>query len=355
MSRLKKLQRQLPPNTAYLLSSLGDIRYFTNFEFLVPTEREALLLITKNSALLLHASFSVAEVFSGITAFPGCYPEKLQTRVREIIEAEGIKTLNLDKDSLFVSEYESLLSLKNLEIKSMDRNLIWQMRMIKDRRELTAIKKASNISKKAFSAIRAQVAEGITEIELKELLEQEMKRLGSSMPAFPTIVAFGAHTALPHHQPTDQPLQDNTAILIDFGASFNGYCSDMTRSFWFGNDIPDKFTQLEQLVHQAYTAAMTTISRIYKDQTIRASEVDSAARSIIAAAGYATEFIHTTGHGLGLDIHENPSLSWNNAEMLQPGMAITVEPGIYLNGLYGYRHENTVALAKNEAVELTLD
>lgn len=341
----------MQPSAAYLLSSIGDIRYFSGFEFLVPAEREALLLVTKKSAMLLHASFSPVDVPDKITRIPGCYPTRLKTQVQKLITGEKIASLAIDKETLYVSELEQLQELKELELVSLDRDVIWQLRINKSAEEISHMRQAGKITSAAIAKVIQGLEAGMTELDVEGLLEAEMQALGSGQPAFPTIVAFGNNTAKPHHQPSNQPLKDNMPVLIDAGATYQGYCADMTRSFWFGSQPHDTYIRLEKVVAEAYQAALSKLNSRKKE--LEAQHIDEAARGVISKYGYAQQFIHTTGHGLGLDIHEQPSLSWANNSLLKKNMTVTVEPGIYLEGLFGYRYENTVLLGKNKAEELT--
>ena len=126
----------------------------------------------------------------------------------------------------------------------------------------------------------------------------------------------------------------------------------MTRSFWFGDKPTQEYLKVKKTVHQAYQAALAKLTQPLTNQ-LQAKDLDQAARSVISLAGYGPKFIHTTGHGLGLDIHEPPSLNWRNDQEIKPGMVITLEPGIYLNGRFGCRHENTILVTKDGAQELT--
>jgi Xaa-Pro aminopeptidase len=196
----------------------------------------------------------------------------------------------------------------------------------------------------------------MSELQIARQLEIAMLEAGSTGPAFPTIVAIGEHGALPHHQPTDRVLQPDEPILIDFGATYQGYRSDITRTVWIGDQVSDAFTKYEQLVRQAYTASLALLSHPTESTPFTpptAGMLDQAARQVIATAGYGAEFIHTTGHGVGLDIHEQPSLYQGQPTPITPGMVITIEPGIYLTGTMGYRYENTILVTETGYTELT--
>lgn len=378
--RAIQLQEKLLPHQAFLISSPLDVQYFTQFQFLVPEEREAFFVVTKTGFYLIRASFSplptTEEIF--FTVLENCKPAALAKHLKKIVEMSGVETTSapqlteilFDHSSLFVEELEAIKSeLKTIGgenndagssvvLSPFDRNLIWQQRMIKDKKEVEVMARAGQIIAEVMQkAIRAARA-GMTEQDLAHFIDQELHSLGAEKPAFPTIVAFGANGAEPHYQPSATiQLQPNTPILIDAGAIFHNYRSDMTRTFWFGDQPSSQFLAIEKIVKDAYEAAFSFVQNRAPSPTspprLTARDIDSAARKIINAAGYGDQFIHTTGHGIGLDIHEPPSLNWSNEMPIENGMTITIEPGIYLVGQFGYRHENTILVQSTGATVLT--
>lgn len=350
-SRIKQLSQFLNKDQAVLLSTPTDITYLTGFAHLVPEERESLLLITPSTNIFFHASFSPFESPSGVNSIKGCSLQKVAAEVKKLHQENDLGELLIDKSSLFVNEYESLEKLSFLEIAGFDRQHIWKLRTIKDKGELENLKKAAQITSRAIASTLKSLKVGMTEIQLKEIIETELKKAGSEKPSFPTIVAFGPNSALPHHQPTDTVLKPEMPILIDLGATVNDYHGDMSRTIWFGKKPAAEFLKIEKIVKAAYKAALDFLAN-RKDKQVLARELDQAARSTIKKAGYGKEFIHTTGHGLGLDIHENLSLNWNNIQPILPQMVITIEPGIYLENKFGYRHENMILVTKSGAKEL---
>lgn len=339
LSRIKVLQRSIPNDSAFLLANPKDIYYYSEFKWLVPAEREAFCLVTKNKAYIFHASFSPVKQRSDIVSFAGCYPNQVVSHVKKVLESDAFSTLFVDAENIFLHEYQEICSIDSLSLHNLDRTLIWQQRSIKDKIEIKAIKKAMSITQSAWEYVLELLKPGVTELEIKHKLERFCVVNGSETMAFPTIIAFGPHSALPHHQPTSTVLKNNTAVLVDFGAMYKQYCSDMTRTVWIGDSPDPQFTTIQEVVHDAYTAAHGILKNT-PDCT--AKMVDEEARNTIHAAGYGAQFIHTTGHGVGLDIHEPPSINWKNETKLQKNMVITIEPGIYIEGLFGYRHENTV-------------
>ncbi len=351
-ARLTHLRQALSPHQAFFLTNPTDIWYYAGFQSLVPEEREGFLLVTPQKTYLFHASFSPVPQTPELLLLPGTSAPALVKHLTDIQSSTAVTELLIDKTKLFADEFEALQSLPSITLTSLDHQLVWSHRMSKDATEIAAIRQASSIARDALKQIQPLIKEGMTELVVQRLLEIEMIKLGSEKVAFPTIVCFGEHAALPHHQPTNTKLANNTAILIDFGATVKGYRSDMTRTFWYGETPSATFTKVETIIMQAYQAVIALLK--HPSSSLTAADTDKAARQLINDAGYGKNFIHTTGHGVGLDIHENPSLNWTNPTPLKPGMVITVEPGIYLEGELGFRYENTILLTDSGVDELTL-
>lgn len=354
--RIQELQSKLPDKSAVILSNPDNIDYFTGFKTLVPTEREALACISRHSSVLLHAPFSPPPVLppdSELQLHSSCKPWALAQTVSKM-SGNGVNKFFVDKDSLFVSEYEELLKIENIELLPQDEKIVWSTRMYKDEGEIYSIKQACQITKKALNSVSSQIKPGVSESFIRKILEAEIRKNDADI-AFPTIVAFGKHSALPHYQPSDQViLQENQAVLIDFGTKFNGYCADMTRTWWVGEKPDDEFLKIKDAVDRAYGEVIELLnSSLSSNSQLKIADLDNAARSVISSEGYGDQFIHTTGHGLGLAIHEQPSVHSSNSIEFDERMAITVEPGIYLEGKFGYRYENTVVVEDGEVVELT--
>lgn len=350
--RRQRLLENVPPKSVILLSNTADIRYFFGpIDFLTPGEREALALISQKQSCLFTLPLSNPVKIEQCTVVQRVDIGSVFSFVTEWFDQKVASKLLIDERSLFADEYRFLSDRLKEAIAPLNRQEVWKLRMRKDDLELAAIKQASEISVKSLEQLRSEIAVGQTELEVADRLEALMRQNGSRKLAFPTIVAFGDHAALPHHQPSERKLTKETPILIDFGASVDGYCSDMTRTFWFGSKPTTDFQRIERAVLDAYQATVDVLSR--RGGGVTAAQLDRAARDVIEQAGYGKRFIHTTGHGLGLDIHEPPSLNSQNSTLIQPGMVITIEPGIYLPGKFGYRHENTYLTAQEKSHSLT--
>lgn len=343
-ARIKNLQAGIKDRslTALFLSRPADIAYYTGFQFLLSEEREAFLLIGDSIAKLWYASFSPLPNNIACETIPMRSVAEVAQQVAQL----QLSTIALDPFSITLAE-QRMLAQSNTSLTDLDRQIIWQQRAIKDNNELELITKASQITLQAFTAIVPKISTGLTEQDVAMLLDAQIRTLGAE-PAFPTIVAFGNHTALPHHQPTQTKLSRETAILIDFGAKYQSYCSDFTRSWWFGTKPPITYQAISSAVRHAYQAGEHALS-----QSLTAQDLDAIVRTDIEQAGYGSAFIHTTGHGLGLEIHEPPSLSARNSQTLHANMALTIEPGIYLEGQFGYRHENTIILTNSKPIVTT--
>lgn len=346
--RISLLQAKLSTSQAFLLCRPADIRYFTGFIILNPEEREAFFLVTPQSTTLLYPSFSPVTKLTGIEYHPGHWPSDLEKVLTEKIESEKITELLADTSSLFVDEYQQLENVAGIRLSSLDREIVWNIRLKKDADEVAALTKANKITQQVMAELQTKVAVGVTEVQLAAECESLFKKYGCNQLAFPPVIAFGSHTALPHHQPTNTVLKKEMAVLFDIGGRVDGYCGDMTRTWWFGDVIPEEFAKLEKIVMEAYEAGLQVVGA-----DCASDEIDQKARNIIDKAGYGKYFIHTTGHGVGLEIHEQPSVYFKKKVLLPEHAVFTIEPGIYLEGKFGYRYENTILIEANMAKELT--
>ena len=215
-----------------------------------------------------------------------------------------------------------------------------KLRNIKDSHEIALIEQAVTIAEHSFEALKAHLKAGQTENEIAGLLVYEMRRRGASNASFDPIIAAGANGSLPHYRPGAVKMQNNSALLVDWGALFSGYKSDLTRMIFMG-DPPRKIREIYQIVLEAQEAAIAAIK-----PGAAGKKIDKIARDIITRAGFGKAFGHSLGHGVGRDIHEQVSLSQRSDVILKPGMVVTVEPGIYLPGIGGVRIEDDVLVTQ---------
>ena len=232
------------------------------------------------------------------------------------------------------------------EIVPLD-DLVARKRMIKDEQELAAIRESVLINSRAFERGLKKIRPGITESDLAGEIEYQMRKLGAEKPSFETIVAFGPRTALPHARPTRQKLGGHELILIDMGTFQDGYASDMTRTVHLGPP-PAKIRRMYEAVLESQLAGIDAVR-----PGVKAGKVDRVVRGVLKKHGLDKYFTHSTGHGLGLEIHESPRLGKGDATVLQAGMAITIEPGVYIEGLGGIRIEDTVVVTQSGCEVLT--
>ncbi len=237
--------------------------------------------------------------------------------------------------------HEEYLALEKAGIALVDITEPFSAAMtVKNEWELSCIQKACEIAEEGFNALLPQIREGMTETEIAALLEYEMRKRGAEGLSFETIVAFGAHAAVPHHVTGNTPLRFGDEILIDFGCRVCGYCSDITRTFLFGDD--GKHEDFKR----AYECVLVAHNRVLQEVTagMTGKQADAVARDYLTQQGYGELFTHSLGHGVGLNVHEMPVLTPKREQVLENGMVFSNEPGVYQAGVYGIRIEDTVTL-----------
>lgn len=355
--RIRTAQSELASHTALLISDPLDIFYLSDFICLTPEEREAYLVLTHQSAHLFLSSFSTPTHVDGLQIHIGGVERVLKEVLPKLCEELELNQVFVDGNSLRFNEYEFVKSIlpTSAKIIPTKESKLTTQRMIKDDLEIEAISKANSITHASLSTIFTQFKVGMTELDVQHLLEKEMRSLGVTDFAFPTIVCFGKASALPHHQPDNTQLTKNTPILIDCGVKWQKYCADVTRTIWFGDRPDPEFLKLEKTVKTAYDLTFSALkkhSQLRSSEELSPAQLDKIARDHISQAQYGQYFIHTTGHGVGLYIHEQPSLNQRNLTSIKPGMVITIEPGIYLENKFGYRFENSILVTEKGAKEL---
>ncbi len=221
------------------------------------------------------------------------------------------------------------------------------LRLRKKGAELKAVRKACHIAAKAFDIIKPRIKAGRTELSVLKELEDIMRSMGASGPSFDTIVAFGPHSALPHHETSDRILKKNEAVLIDYGCVYDFYRSDRTRTFFYGK-ADAEFKKVYAIVEASQKKGVKALKA-----GIKAASIDRICREEIMDKGYGQYFVHGTGHGVGLEIHEAPTVNSKSKDILKEGVILTVEPGIYLNGKFGVRIEDTLLIKKKGYENLT--
>lgn len=260
----------------------------------------------------------------------------LVPEIASVCKQLDVRSLAIQPGHVTLGDYDELRKRSRSTRIRKAPAILSKMRCHKDPGELKVIRKAIRVAEEAFLATRATIRIGQTEVEMAARLEYEMKKRGASEASFATICAEGSNSALPHAHPGSRKVKRGSAILFDWGARVGWYCSDLTRMVFVGS-IPRKIGEVYRVVLEAQQLAIAAV-RV----GARMCDVDRVARDHIADAGFGAAFNHGLGHGLGLDVHEPPSLSWRSKEKLRAGMLVTVEPGVYLPGIGGVRIEDDV-------------
>ena len=333
--RIRAIRRTLNKKkiASLLLTKPANVTYTTGF-----LGEDSWALITNRGIWLLTDSRYTEQ------AQKQCPHSKIIERTGPIAQAAGqlvkklktIKTVTVE-NSASLAAFEALKKNLSTRIKTSE-NIIEDLRGIKDQSEIAAIKKAAQIAAAAIKKTMRYIKPGITENELAGTLDFQIRKL-AAVNSFPTIVAFGPNASLPHYQPASRKLKKNDTILIDFGVRYKGYCSDITRCFAVGR--PTAFyKKLYNAAGQAQAAALKMIKA-----GAQIKKVDAAARSVIAEHDLPV-YGHGTGHGLGLQVHEAPTLAANIKGKLKAGNVITIEPGVYIPGKAGVRIEDDILVTK---------
>ncbi len=258
--------------------------------------------------------------------------EQLTRACREL----GVKRLGFEASYVTYRSHEELTKAAEGLVPLGDE--VGKLRWAKDPEELALIERAQELTDAGFADILTKFEEGITERELALELDWAMLRGGAEAVAFETIAAFGEQAAEPHHSPTDRALRRGDVVKLDFGAVHEGYHSDMTRTVAFG-EPPEELRKIYKVVLEAQLAGIEAVRA-----GVSGGEADKAARSVIEVAGYGEAFTHSLGHGVGLEIHEGPTLRAASEEVLPEGTVVTVEPGVYVAGVGGVRIEDMVVV-----------
>ena len=346
MKPLAEFMERLPEGLdAALILSPENRRYLTGFASSAGT-----VICTREASYFL-IDFRYYE--KAKREVSGCEVLLLQDyrgQIEEIFNRHQAVVVGVENASMTLEEYDSFVKgFPKRSFDSSDRvsELLSLMRSIKSPEEVKTIKAAQAITDEAFSRVLEFIAPGKTEKQVAAYLEYQMKLLGADGLAFDTIAVGGENSSLPHGTPTDRPLQQGDFLTMDFGASVAGYCSDMTRTVAIG-PVDDLHKTVYQTVLGAQDKAFCEIR-----PGVPGKQVDAAARKFIDDKGFAGCFGHGLGHSVGLYIHETPCFNTRDETLLEPGMVITVEPGIYLEGRFGVRIEDMILVTPNGYENLT--
>ena len=328
---------------ALLGSSPANVRYLTGY-----LGSNGILLVTKADAHFFTDPRYAIEASQQITCKVHVEKKPLLVGAGGVIKRKRFKKIGFESSWL---RYEDYLKLKEeLPLGSGLQpigKVIEEQRMVKSASELDLIRRSVATNSEAYSKTIRRVHAGAREMDIAAELDYQMRALGAEKAAFETIVAAGVRSALPHAHPTAHRLGENELLLIDMGASQDGYASDMTRVAHTG-EPPKRILRLYKAVLEAQLAALRSIKA-----GVTTGEVDAAARDVLKRHELDRAFVHSTGHGLGLEIHEPPRIARKDKTKLQAGMAITIEPGAYIDGLGGIRIEDTVLVTEHGCEVLT--
>jgi Xaa-Pro aminopeptidase len=328
---------------AFLVSSLPNIRYLSGF-----TGSNGALLVTPERARLFtdprYTIQAAEQTDTALTIARGVlWPAVIYTAARL-----RLRRIAFERGRISFQTHETLKSLLTLGM-SLEPAPAWieEQRMIKSDDEITAIRRSVAVNSAAYHSVLNRIRPGMREFEIAAELEYHMRCAGAEKPAFETIVASGPRTALPHASPTANRVALNQLLLIDMGATCDGYTSDMTRVAAVGKPKP-AWRRIYRAVLESQEAAVAAVR-----EGVTCAAVDRTARKTLRAYGLDRAFVHSTGHGLGLEIHELPRIAKSEKTILKAGMVITIEPGAYIEGDCGVRIEDTVLVGKMGCEVLT--
>lgn len=328
---------------AFLVAGAPNVRYLSGF-----TGDNGSLLVTPGKTILFTDPRFEIQAAQECSCSLRIAKGALTLDIVAAIKRFKLKRVGYEPGRLLCDAYDSIESRLPLGASLEPVNgWIEQLRMVKSPGELDLIRRSVRTNSQAFEQAVRRVRVGMRESELAAELEYRMRRLGAEKPSFDTIVAGGPRSALPHAQPTDARLENGHLVVVDMGALQGGYCSDMTRMLFLG--APG--AKVKRMYRAVLEAQLAAIDAVRSGAVTR--NVDRAARRVLKGYGLDAAFVHSTGHGLGLEIHEPPRVGRRDKTRLETGMAITIEPGVYLEGFGGIRIEDTVVVTDKGCEILT--
>ncbi len=339
MNRTAKIKKSLAAKEALLVSSASNIYYITGFNGFSHIEREAYTLITKRKNYIFTDGryANRAKQLKGFEFIEISLNKKFKQAIKEIVDLKNIKRLAIETDNLTINELKQVKPVGKL---TPANNILKDLRKIKDNSEINNIKKACKIGDKAFYYILTKLKIGVSEQQISKLIEIFLLE-NNANTSFSPIVAFGNNSALPHHVPGNKKLKKNNIVLLDFGVKVNNYCSDMTRTVFFGKASREQ----KQIYQTVYASQQRVFKYLKSSKSPTGAKADDLARSLIKTHGYPG-IPHSLGHGIGIEVHEKPSLTPKSKDKLTLNMVFSVEPGIYLPKFGGVRIEDLVVLTK---------
>ncbi|PYZ94341.1 Xaa-Pro dipeptidase [Salipaludibacillus keqinensis] len=338
MNRLTKLTEQFETNgiDGMLITSNYNRRYLTGF-----TGTAGVALVSAKEAKFITDFRYVDQAQTETEGFDIIqHTAPIHEEVAKQAIEMGIKRLGFEKDHMTYGQYDTYNKVLEGALIPVS-GLVENMRLIKTSEELTIIQEAVDIADAAFHHIQSYIRPGVKEIDVSNELEFFMRKQGAVSSSFDIIVASGYRSALPHGVATDKVIESGELVTLDFGAYYKGYCSDITRTVAVG--VPNE--ELKAIYNTVLEAQLKGVEGIKPGMT--GKEADALTRDYITDKGYGKYFGHSTGHGMGLEVHEGPGLSYKSDRKLEPGMVVTVEPGIYVAGVGGTRIEDDIVITQD--------
>lgn len=340
-NRIENLRKYMKEKNvdAMLVSSFSNIYYYSNF-----SSEDGLLLITNNGCYLFTDGRYTVQAKQECPLYKvNIISRSYSDSIKSVIDSETIKRIGFEEDLPYY-RYNAFNNKWNVELVGLN---IESLKEIKDEEEISRIRKACVIADKCYKHILKFVKVGMKELEVRNEMLRYMLQLGASKESFDIIVASGKRGAMPHGVASNKRIKNGDFVTLDFGCVKGFYCSDITRTFVVGKPSKEML-EIYNVVLEAQLRGVASVK-----PGIKASEVDSACRDYIEEMGYGDYFTHSTGHGLGILVHDSLSISPRNDTVLKEGMVFTVEPGIYIEGLGGVRIEDDVVVTKDGCEVLT--
>ena len=337
--RLNKVRKVLQSEDidSMVVSNIKNVRYISGF-----TGDEGMAVITEKAAyLIVDGRFTEqAKVESKITVVD--YGGNFVRTIGELLKSDDSKKCAFEGNTMTFSEAKHMMDTINFVSWVAKKDVFEKIRMVKDIEELKIIKKSLQIALDTFNYVKPQIVAGVTELDIANEIEYRMKKLGASGPSFDTIVASGKRSALPHGVATKKVIENGDAVVIDMGAIYNGYCSDITRTVFVGGMSKEQ-ERVYDLVAKAQKFAIDAI-----EAGMPCKDVNEVAVNEFRKNAMDKYFVHSLGHGVGLDVHERPFVAGRSLDAFEPGMVVTVEPGLYLPDQFGVRIEDMVMVPLEE-------
>ena len=344
MIKLLKLRKALEAKEldAILITSPINRRYISGF-----TGSAGAVIVSTNDARFItdfrytEQAGTEAKEFKVIE-----HKQGMELEIKNQLKEMNVKQLGFEKDHTTYGQFEAYKETFEVELVPVS-GLVEEIRIIKTAEELEIMKKAAKIADDAYIHIQKFIKPGVKEIDVSNELEFFMRKQGADSSSFDTIVASGYRSAMPHGVASEKVIQSGELVTLDYGALYNGYCSDITRTLAVG-DVSDELRNIFDIVLEANLRGVKEIK-----PGMTGIEADATTRDYISEMGYGEYFGHSTGHGLGMEVHEAPGLSLRSNQKLEPGMVVTVEPGIYVAGVGGCRIEDDIVITETGNERLT--